>query len=115
MTDDQEKGSDRLTHVVRRVLQAGLTVAASLIVLGGLLAVAKPPAQDPRDSGMFSRAMQGDSSAVLELGLVVLMLTPVARVLVLAIGWLVSRDWTFSLVAFCVLALLVLSVLLGTG
>jgi hypothetical protein len=35
--------------------------------------------------------------------------------LFLAIRWLLSRDWTLSLVAFCVLALLSLSILLGTG
>jgi uncharacterized membrane protein len=115
MTDDKVKTYDRLTHVVRRTLQAGLTVAVVLMLIGAVLAVAKPPAKSPSSGGMVSRAMQGDSSAILQLGLVVLMLTPVARVLVLAVGWLMSRDWTFSLIAFCVLALLVTSILLGTG
>ncbi|HET6326802.1 MAG TPA: DUF1634 domain-containing protein, partial [Planctomycetaceae bacterium] len=96
-------------------LQVGLTVAVTLMLLGGVLAVTRQPVKFPRDSGMFSRAMLGDSSAILNLGLLVLMLTPVARVFVLAIGWLMNRDWTFSVVAFCVLAMLVLSVLLGTG
>jgi uncharacterized membrane protein len=115
MTDDTNKEYGRLMHVVRRTLQSGLTVSAVLILLGGVLAITRSPARYPRDSGMVYRAMKGDSSAMLNLGLIVLMLTPVARVLVLAVGWFRSRDWTFSLVAFCVLALLVLSILLGTG
>jgi uncharacterized membrane protein len=115
MAEHKAKTYDRLTHVVRRTLQAGLTVAVVLMLLGGVLTIAKPSAKSPSSGGMLSRAMQGDSSAILQLGLIVLMLTPVARVLVLAVGWLTSRDWTFSVIAFCVLALLVTSILLGTG
>ncbi len=115
MIDNPQQEYDRLAPVVRRTLQVGLTAAVALMLLGGILAVTKQPAKFPRDSGMFSRAMQGDSSSILNLGLLALMLTPVARVLVLAIGWMMNRDWTFSVVAFCVLAMLVLSVLLGTG
>jgi hypothetical protein len=43
------------------------------------------------------------------------MLTPFSRVIVLAIGWLLARQWRFGIVALCVLCLLALSVILGTG
>jgi hypothetical protein len=112
---DTLKEYDQLAPLVRRTLQIGLTAAVVLILLGGVLAVTRPSSKSPSDSGMFSRALRGDSGAILGVGLLILMLTPVARVLVLAIGWLRIGDWTFSVVAFCVLAMLVLSVLLGTG
>ncbi|HEV8001389.1 MAG TPA: DUF1634 domain-containing protein, partial [Planctomycetaceae bacterium] len=112
---DTLKEYDQLAPLVRRTLQIGLMAAVVLILLGGVLAVTRSASKDPHDSGMFSRALKGDSAAILGVGLLILMLTPVARVLVLAIGWLRIGDWTFSVVAFCVLAMLVLSVLLGTG
>jgi uncharacterized membrane protein len=43
------------------------------------------------------------------------MLTPILRVLVLAIGWLLEKEWRFAAIALCVLALLATSVVLGTG
>ena len=112
---DTLKEYDQLAPLVRRTLQIGLMAAVVLILLGGVFAVTRPSSKSPSDSGIFSRALKGDSGAILGVGLLILMLTPVARVLVLAIGWLRIGDWTFSVVAFCVLALLVLSILLGTG
>jgi uncharacterized membrane protein len=113
MSDKEE--NERLSRAVRRTLQIGLTASVVLIVVGWLVIVTKGPASDAPKAGLFSRAAHGDGTAILAVGLVLLMLTPVARVAVLAIGWLVSRDFTFSLIAFCVLAMLGLSVLLGTG
>ena len=63
----------------------------------------------------MSKAAKGDGTAILQLGLLVLMLTPVARVVVLAVGWLVDREWRFALVALFVFALLMTSLILGTG
>lgn len=45
--------------------------------------------------------------AVLELGIVLLMFTPVARVVVVTIGLLHERDWRFALASLVVLAILV--------
>ncbi len=51
----------------------------------------------------------GDRTAILDLGLLLLMLTPVLRVTILAIGWLTARQTRFALVALTVLLLLALS------
>jgi uncharacterized membrane protein len=113
MSDDKE--NERMAGAVRRTLQIGLTASVLLIVVGWIVIATHARAADGPDAGLWSRAVHGDGTAILGLGLVLLMLTPVARVLVLAVGWLSSRDFTFSLIAFFVLALLSLSVLLGTG
>lgn len=116
MTEDQQEV--RLAQAVSWTLLCGLTASVVLILIGWLLTVTKEPPENMHDTGLLAlpaRAAHGDGTAVLEMALLVLMLTPVARVLILAIGWSRSRDWTFSLIAFCVLALLSLSVLLGTG
>ncbi|HEV8068246.1 MAG TPA: DUF1634 domain-containing protein [Planctomycetaceae bacterium] len=96
-------------------LLLGLSASATLIVLGWLLSLRQVPSDNAGDTGLLTRAVHGDATSLLECGLIVLMLTPVARVLILAVGWALRRDWTFSLIAFWVLALLALSVVLGTG
>jgi uncharacterized membrane protein len=42
----------------------------------------------------------------LRLGIVLLLLTPVARVLVVTVGLLLSRDWLFGMVSLFVLAVI---------
>jgi uncharacterized membrane protein len=116
MTDDEEE--QRLARAVSWTLFFGLSISVVLIVLGWLFTLRKEPSGNAHVTGWLALpagALHGDATAILQLGLIVLMLTPVARVLILAIGWARSRDWTFSLIAFCVLALLGLSVFLGTG
>jgi uncharacterized membrane protein len=111
----EEEHEHRLAHVVSWTLLSGLSASVVLIVLGWLLSLRQEPSEKTGNSGLLTRALHGDATAILECGLLVLMLTPVARVLILAVGWALRRDWTFSLIAFCVLALLALSVVLGTG
>lgn len=54
-----------------------------------------------------------DAESLLDMGLVILLGTPVLRVLVLALGYLRARRITFALVAFCILLLLGASVAIG--
>jgi hypothetical protein len=115
MSDEQNE--NRLAHAVSVTLCSGLTACVILILLGWFFTGRTEP-ENTHIRGVVAlpaRAVRGDGTALLELGLLVLMLTPVARVLILAIGWGRTRDWTFSLIAFCVLSLLGLSLILGTG
>jgi uncharacterized membrane protein len=116
MAPQTEEGG--MARAVHWTLLSGLTLSVLLLLSGGVMLVLRPQVaqqSDPVAVQFPIRAVHGDGAALLELGLVILMLTPVARVLVLAIGWLVHRDWTFGLIACCVLALLATSLLLGTN
>jgi uncharacterized membrane protein len=116
MVDDKE--DERLAHTISWTLFSGLTASVFLFIVGWLLILREGTSENrhvQQARGWPARVLHGDGAAILELGLLVLMLTPVARVLILAVGWFRSRDRTFSLIAFFVLALLTLSVLLGTG
>ncbi|MEX2112423.1 MAG: DUF1634 domain-containing protein, partial [Pirellulales bacterium] len=64
---------------------------------------------------LCGRALEGDGRAMMEVGLIALMLTPIVRVIVLAIGWLVGRQWWLAAVSLTVAALLGLSVAIGVG
>jgi uncharacterized membrane protein len=114
----REQNENHLARAVSWTLTCGLTASVVLMLLGWAFTLKTTATENHAEKGWFAlplRALHGDGAALLSLGLVVLMLTPVARVLILALGWARDRDWTFSLIAFCVLALLSLSVLLGSG
>jgi uncharacterized membrane protein len=104
---------------VHRVLFTGSVASATLLAVGGALVLAghmHPPSSKPPQFAEIARqAVAGDGEAVIELGLLLLMLTPFARVVVLAAGWLFARDWAFAAVALLVLLLLAVSMTLGTG
>ena len=73
-----------LEKTTEAVLTGGLVLSGSLL-LGGLLTGA---------------------DAALRVGVVLLMLTPVARVVVVTVGLLQERDWVFGAVSFFVLSVL---------
>ncbi len=117
-TESADQRENRLARAVSWTLTTGLTASVVLMLLGWAFTLKRTAPEHHAAKGWLALsrlALQGDGTALLALGLIVLMLTPVARVFILAVGWARDRDWTFSLIAFCVLALLSLSVLLGTG
>ena len=87
-----EAGFGRL---IQRTLQAGVACSVALLLLGGVL-------------GLASSAASG---TVLAAGIVVLVLTPVARVAMLVYGFHRSGERFFSLASLVVLLLLALAVL----
>jgi uncharacterized membrane protein len=51
-------------------------------------------------------ALQGHALAIVQLGILLLIITPVLRVLFVGIGYLIERDWMYVTVAGIVLAVL---------
>ena len=109
----------RLARWVHYSLRAGV-VASGLLLGAGLVAGTvrgRPPFQrEPLPPGAaLAAAAAGDGAALIDLGLLVLMATPVVRVAVLAVGWAAAGDRRFAAVAAAVLALLGVSLYLGVG
>jgi uncharacterized membrane protein len=86
-------GSRRLERWVRHVLSWGV-VASTLLLATGLVL-------------QLAGVNHGLASALTRAGLVVLMATPVARVVVSVADYAIERDWTFlALTAMVLLTLL---------
>jgi uncharacterized membrane protein len=108
----------RLARVVHRTLLAGVLISAALLTIGLALALAGQVAEAEPVTDWYElahRAAGGDGRAIVDLGLIVLMFTPVFRVLVLAIGWVAERKWRLALVSTAVAILLAASVAIGVG
>jgi len=75
---------EHLEDVIEKALMLGLALSTVLLLVGLILGMPGP----------------------LRWGIVLLMLTPVARVAVVTVGLALERDWTFTLVSLFVLAVL---------
>lgn len=110
--------SPQLTHWVHRILLGGVVLSGGLLLAGLviLLVTDQPlPEGSPSLAVVFRQAVQGNGVGLLELGLLILMATPVLRVGVLALGWWRLGNRRFAVVALGVLVLLGVSLALGLG
>lgn len=114
----------RLEDIIGQLLRAGVLLAAVTVFAGGVLYLAGHHARrinyrvfvaggaDTRTlAGIVGSAAHGDSAAIIQLGLLLLVLTPVARVVVAIIGFLLERDHFYAVVSAIVLAILVFSLM----
>ncbi len=91
----------RLELWLGRTLGAGTALATVLLALGLLLQLAG--------------AHAGLSDRLARTGLIVLMATPVARVVISVAEYAGQRDWPFLALTLTVLGMLMVSFLLGVG
>lgn len=103
------------------LLRIGVTVAASVVLLGGILFLLHPgPAPDYRAfrgepatmehaSGIVQEAVRFHSGGVIQFGLLLLIATPVARVIFSVWAFACQRDWLYVCVTLIVLGLLLAS------
>ena len=94
---DHREGDARLERSVGRVLRAGVVVSSSSLAVG--LALTLGWGVGPWEIGLLSG------------GLIVLLATPVARVVISVLGYALERDWLFAALTAIVLLELVGSML----
>jgi len=85
--------SARLEHLIGIVLRSGVIASSACLVAGLLLSL----------GGI------GGASVLLNVGIVLLLATPVSRVIISTIEYIIERDWTFATLTFIVLLELVAS------
>ena len=106
------------------VLRIGTTVSAIVILAGGILLLLHHGENVANYhifhgvggglttlSGIFSGAFHGHPAAIIQLGLVLLIATPVARVVFCIVGFAISRDMLYVLISCIVLCVLLYSLI----
>jgi len=83
--------------------------------LEGLLKDGFPgePAPASTYGGVISSIRHGQAFGVISLGLLVLLFTPVMRVAISIVAFLVERDWLYTVITTAVLLLLLTGIVLG--
>jgi uncharacterized membrane protein len=112
-----------LERIVSRLLIAGVLLSAAVVLLGGACHLALH-AHETADYHVFHevseeyRSVRGvmhaigpsNCSAVIQLGLLILIATPIARVAFSLVGFAFERDRTYVAITSIVLAVLIYSV-----
>jgi uncharacterized membrane protein len=114
---------ERLDRIVGVVLRTGVTLAAALVLVGGIAFLAShgyqvpdyhkfhpEPATLTTIGGIWLGAIRLDPIYLIQLGLLVLIATPVVRVITCVAGFALERDWMYATVSLIVLVCLLASI-----
>lgn len=128
---------ERVEKAMGALLRGGVILAGLIVLAGGIAYLAghggargdtsrvfrgeaPPPMEPDADTGKLRSlwgtvglALSGDSRGIMQLGLLVLVATPVARVLFSFLVFLVQRDRTYVFITLLVLGVLVYSLAAG--
>jgi uncharacterized membrane protein len=115
-TESRAGGYGGLSLAVSRVLATGLVLSVALLLTGAIMVLAgRGPSLSAKASITdLPRALAAfEPGGFLNLGLLVLLATPAARVAALVVGFARRRAWLFFGASVLVLAMLALSAYLG--
>ncbi len=114
-----EWDDDAIERLLARLLQAGVLLSTLLVVAGGIVFLihhgtaipeysrfAGEPAELSSVTGIVRSAFRGDGRGLIQLGLLVLVATPVLRVAGSLAAFVVLRDRTYIVLTSVVLLLL---------
>ncbi len=113
---------ERVDHIMGNLLRSGVLLASALVAAGAALHLARhggerpdyhvfrgEPAELCSIGGIVHAALGGSGRGLIQLGLLALVATPVARVVFSLLAFVVQRDRIFMAVTLLVLAALVYS------
>lgn len=117
---------ERMDQIMAALLRTGVSLAAGFVLLGGVIFLLRhhmpatdyrvfhgEPAQLRTIDGIFREALSLHGQALIQLGFLLLIATPVARVLFSVFAFIYEKDWTYVAITLTVLALLSYSLLGG--
>jgi uncharacterized membrane protein len=117
----QRQHDQRMEVLMGRLLQIGVLLASAVVLLGGVLYLhqhagtpanyrtfASEPATLRHPAQLFALVAKGDGTAIIQLGVLLLIATPIARVVFAVVGFAVERDRLYVAVSLAVLAVLMI-------
>ena len=116
--EERVKEQRNLDHTIHKLLIIGLILSTSLMLIGLFLDLVLQrvvPTSVPDLGEVFTRVIYFRPSGFLALGLLVLIATPVLRVIGSIIAFIYERDWRYAGITFVVLLVVIFSIVLGKG
>lgn len=117
----------RIETIIGNLLRTGVLIAAAVTLIGGVIYLAHSgeslaryqtfrgePANLRRVKGVLSDAFSGDGLGITQLGLLLLIATPVARVAFSLLAFAIQGDRLYVVVTLVVLGVLAFSVAGGS-
>jgi uncharacterized membrane protein len=113
---------ERLDRIIGRLLQAGVWLSAAVVAIGGVWLLAgsgeslpryghfrRPPVALRTPAGVLSSLAHPNPEALVQFGLLLLIATPVARVVLSLVAFAIRRDRVYVAITAVVLAVLAYS------
>lgn len=114
--------------LVGKTLRTGVLCAMSITIVGALIylfhnASGKPEYHVFKGAAPSLRHLPGilegvahfDGMAIIQLGVAILIATPVVRVMLSAIGFLIEKDYMYVFITLLVLGIIIFNMLSGLG
>lgn len=128
MADKHPINDVDIESIMGRLLRAGVLLSATVVLAGSVLYLAErgsslsdhhkfrgEPASLTYPAQIIAESMDLKSDALIQLGLILLILTPVARIVFSIIGFLLERDYLYVGIGLLVLGIIVASYLGQAG
>ncbi len=113
---------EQMEKIIGNLLRIGVIIAAAMVFIGGVLYLIHygtispdyrvfrgEPSDLRRLSGIVTDTFSLRSRGIIQLGLLLLIATPVARVVFSVFGFALQRDYTYVIVTLIVLGVLIYS------
>jgi len=114
----------RVDRIIGEMLRTGVLVAAAVVLVGGVMYL-RSAAHEPRNftvfhgvpdalktiPGVLNGTVSLDAQSIIQLGLLLLIATPIARVAFSVAAFALERDWLYVAVTLVVLGVLLFGLL----
>ncbi len=125
MQELRPEWTDEQTHlVIAQLLRIGVILSAAFVLAGGIVYLSRHGKEPPQNhvfvgepaeltsiSGIIQANLAGRGRGIIQLGLLILIATPIARVMFSVYAFARLRDWTYVFVTLIVLAILLYSLI----
>lgn len=114
----------KMEVAIGQLLRAGVLIAAAVVFIGGLFYLSQTRGPRPDYATFHGEAAElrsptaivthlspRNSQAIIQLGLLLLIATPIARVAFAAFGFFAEKDWLYVVISLIVFAVLMYSLL----
>jgi|SRR5437762_838843 len=120
--NDRKINDRKIEELIGNLLRAGVLLSALVVFIGGIVYLSRhgggpadyrnfhgEPSQLRTISGVLGETLAFQGRAIVQLGLLLLIATPVARVALSILGFAAERDWMYVAFAATVFAILIYS------
>ena len=123
------KWGDRdMQVIIGNLLRWGVLLSTGVVIIGGAVYLYRHGTEFPEYKtfhgqprafrtlpGIFEGVLEGRGRAIIQLGILILIATPVVRVAFSIIGYLVEKDYLYTAITAVVLGIILFSMLGGLG
>lgn len=117
---------EQMEQIIGNLLRAGVVLAAVVVLMGGIIFLSRHASAYPEYSvfrgvpaslrnirGIVHLALNLRGQGIIQLGLLILIATPVARVLLSLLAFVLQRDRTYIIITLIVFLILIFSLFGG--